>query len=137
MMTGSCSPIPFNLKYSTGWWFQAGLCSFAALIVINAVMPVRGEDVPAARQTGRPIPFSELGASIGAQYEGNGLSVVPAPEGARLRCVFQKLEGQATAEGLWLNSTADGVKGDRFRVMAVSVGRTANRVRTPPNNFAH
>src|SRR5258708_7156738 len=91
---------------------------------IIAAVPLRGEDAPAARQTGRPIPFSELGASVGAQYQGDDLSVAPTPEGARLRCVFQKLEGQATAEGLWLNSTANGAKGDHFRVMAVSVTRS-------------
>jgi hypothetical protein len=118
--------ISFSLKYSAGCSFRAGLCCFAALTVINAAMPVRGEDAPAARQTGRPIPFSELGATVGAQYQGDDLSVVPAPEGARLRCIFQKLEGQATAEGLWLTSTTDGAKGDRFRVMAVSLTRSAN-----------
>src|SRR5579859_4124295 len=123
MMAGQCSHIPFKLKYTKGWWFHAGLCCFTALIVTNTAMPVRGEDVPATRQTGRPIPFSQLGATAGAQYQGDNLSVVPAPEGARLRCVFQKLEGLATAEGLWLNSTVDAGKGDHFRVMAVSVGR--------------
>ena len=28
---------------------------------------------------------------------GDGLSVAPTPEGARLRCVFQKLEGRVTS----------------------------------------
>lgn len=58
-------------------------------------------------QSSEPIPLSELGAKAGAQYQGDGLSVVPTPEGARLRCVFQKLEGQVTREGLWLVSTVE------------------------------
>ena len=79
--------------------------------------------MPATNQTNAPIRFAELGAKAGAQYQGDGLSVQPAREGARLRCDFQKLEGEATAEGLWLTSTANGGKGDRFRVVARSVGR--------------
>ena len=69
-----------------------------------------------ALQTDAPIPFAEIAAKAGAQYQGDGLSVLPSPEGARLRCVFQKLEGQATSEGLWLASTVHGAKGDRFRI---------------------
>lgn len=40
-----------------------------------------------------------------------------------MRCVFQRLDGAATADGLWLSSTADGSSGERFRVMAINVGR--------------
>jgi hypothetical protein len=52
-----------------------------------------------------PIPMNQLGAVAGKQYEGDGLSVsaVPRSGSARLRCVFQRLEGEATAEGLWLS----------------------------------
>jgi hypothetical protein len=39
-----------------------------------------------------PIPMDQIGALAGKQYQGDGLSVVATPEGARLRCVFQKLE---------------------------------------------
>src|SRR5439155_9767242 len=69
-------------------------------------------------QTDAPIPFAEIAAKAGAQYQGDGLSVLPSPEGARLRCVFQKLKGRrrrrgygspqpwtvrkATASGSWL-----------------------------------
>ena len=70
-----------------------------------------------------PIPMDQLGAVAGKQYHGDGLSVATTPEGARLRCVFQKLEGQATREGLWLTSTTDASKGERFRVVAGEVGR--------------
>ena len=59
----------------------------------------------------------------GKQYQGDGLSVSATPEGARLRCAFQRLEGQATRDGLWLSSTADNASGERFRVMAMEVGR--------------
>jgi len=70
--------------------------------------------------------MDQIGAVAGRQYQGEGLSVAATPEGARLRCVFQKLEGQATPEGLWLASTADGAKGERFRVVASVVGRTSD-----------
>jgi len=66
---------------------------------------------------------AELGARAGAQYQGDGLSVVPTPEGARLRCVFQRLEGQVTREGLWLTSTVEPRSGEKFRVVARAVGR--------------
>ena len=69
------------------------------------------------------IPLDQIGTVAGKQYHGGGLSVAAAPDGARLKCVFQKLEGQATAEGLWLTSTTDASKGERFRVLAVQVGR--------------
>src|SRR5207249_434482 len=52
------------------------------------------------------MPWSRIGAKASADFQGNGLAVVPTGDGARLRCVFQRLEGQATREGLWLTSTA-------------------------------
>jgi hypothetical protein len=45
-----------------------------------------------------------------------------------LRCVFQRLDGEATREGLWLTSTVippGGTVNDRFRLVAVEVGRGA------------
>src|SRR5262245_3135071 len=113
----------FTTKHSPSLPFQAGLGAFTALTLIICAMPAVAEDVPGVAHTNAPTPFAEIGAKAGAQYQGDGLSVLPAPEGARLRCVFQKLEGQATPDGLWLVSTADGVKGDRFRIVARSVGR--------------
>ena len=67
--------------------------------------------------------MDQLGAVAGEQYQGGGLSVAATANGALVRCVFQRLEGDATADGLWLRSTADGSSGERFRVMAVKVGR--------------
>jgi hypothetical protein len=69
-------------------------------------------------------PFlAEIGARAGADYQGDGLSILPTQAGALLRCVFQKLEGEATPGGLWLISTAPESDGERFRVVARAVGR--------------
>jgi len=46
--------------------------------------------------------MDQIGAVVGKQYQGDGLFVAATPEGARLRCVFQKLEGEAL-RGLWLS----------------------------------
>jgi hypothetical protein len=78
---------------------------------------------PPNTQSGAPIPMDQLGAVAGKQYRGDGLSVTATPDGARLRCAFQRLEGQVTREGLWLSSTADNSSGERFRVIATEVGR--------------
>ncbi len=74
-------------------------------------------------QSSEPIPAAKLGAIAGAQYRGDGLSVVPEPDGARLHCVFQKLEGQVSSEGLWLTSTVQSQSSGKFRVAARAVGR--------------
>jgi hypothetical protein len=66
--------------------------------------------------------LEQLGAVAGKQYDGDGLSVAATPDGARLRCVFQRLEGEATFQGLWLTSTFTNLT-DRFRVEAVGLGR--------------
>ncbi len=71
------------------------------------------------------IPMDQLGAVAGGQYSGDGLSVTATAEGARLSCVFQKLEGEATREGLWLTSTVTNTNADRFQVKAAAVGRQA------------
>ncbi len=67
------------------------------------------------------IPFDQ----IAKQYFGDGLAVVPTPDGAQLRCVFQRLDGHVTTNGLWLASTKDGVKGEPFRVIVRDVGRAS------------
>src|SRR5258708_22704251 len=69
------------------------------------------------------IPWAQIGAKAGADYHGDGLVVSPTAEGARLRCVFQRLEGEATREGLWLTSSAANEVSDRFRVTAAEVRR--------------
>ena len=93
----------------------------ASITALAALTPAaRGE---CANLASPAIPVTELGATAGAQYHGDGLSVTPTPEGARLRCVFQKLEGQVTPKGLWLKSTAENSNGERFRVVASKAGR--------------
>ena len=72
---------------------------------------------------GAPLHWAEIGAKAGADYHGDGLSVAPAGQGARLRCAFQRLEGEATAEGLWLVSIVTNAASERFRVVASSIGR--------------
>jgi hypothetical protein len=43
-----------------------------------------------------------------------------------MNSVFQRLRGEATPEGLWLNSTAEGSESDRFRVVASAFGRAGS-----------
>src|ERR1043166_8436467 len=99
--------------------------SHSGLVAVSVWLAALTPTVPAqsSNQPPEPIPISELGAKAGAQYRGDGLSVSPTPGGARLRCVFQKLDGQATTEGLWLTSTAENSNGERFRVVAIKVRR--------------
>ncbi len=78
-----------------------------------------------ARAENEGIPFSEIGAKATADYQGDALGITATPDGARLRCGFQKLEGQATTEGLWLESTVPG--GGKFRLVAVAAGRGGSR----------
>lgn len=68
--------------------------------------------------------MDQLGAVAGKQYHGDGLSVTATPDGPRLRCAFQRLEGEVTRDGLWLRSTAGDAQAERFRVIAVAVERT-------------
>jgi hypothetical protein len=90
------------------------------------------------------IPWSQIGAKAGAEYRGDGLAVMAIGTGARLRCVFQRLEAEATSEGLWLTSTVEGSQSARFRVMATAAGRQASErfgVPAPtgaaPESFQH
>ncbi|HEU0011039.1 MAG TPA: hypothetical protein VFT34_14570 [Verrucomicrobiae bacterium] len=57
-------------------------------------------------------------------FTGDGLAVNATADGARLRCVFQKLEAEVTAAGLWLRSTAPGAA-DRAQVVAARLRRDA------------
>src|SRR5262249_15485791 len=70
------------------------------------------------------IQLDQIGATVEKRYSGDGLAVSATQSGARLRCVFQKLDGEATREGLWLWSTTENAIENRFRVMAVAVGRS-------------
>ena len=84
--------------------------------------PARAETPPAA------IPFSDIGARATAGYQGDALGVTATADGARLRCGFQKLEGHATPEGLWLESTKPGAAG-KLRLTATALCRDSSRAR--------
>jgi hypothetical protein len=71
------------------------------------------------------IPWDQVGAKVEADYHGDGLEVAAMGAEARLHCVFQRLDGEVTGEGLWLASTVSNQSGDRFRVIATAVGRQA------------
>ena len=74
---------------------------------------------------GQRADLSSQVAKAGADYHGDGLVVTRTDTGARLRCLFQRLEGEATPEGLWLTSTVTNQSPDKFRVVARAVGRVA------------
>jgi len=78
--------------------------------------------VDATRQS-TPIPMDQIGAVAGKSYQGDGLAITATANGARLHCDFQQLEGQATSEGLWLNSTTAAANGEHFRLVATAVSR--------------
>jgi hypothetical protein len=80
------------------------------------------------RAANTTIPLSQIGAKATADYQGDGLTVTATDCGARLHCVFQRLDGEATREGLWLASTVTNHPGDRFRVKVVGVGRVPENV---------
>jgi len=120
-----------------------GALHVVALLLVSESMALGGEHTRSESdiRVGSAIPWSDLGAQAGAQYLGDGLSITATEDGAWLRCVFQRLEGHATSEGLWLTSTdaAQRVAGslpltdghDRFRVTARAFGRE-NLVRELP-----
>src|SRR5712691_3487167 len=99
--------------------FQARMfCAVALGIGSSFSLAVAAEDPAGPALTKTSIPWSQIGAKAGADYQGDGLAVSPtAAGGARLRCAVQKLEGQATREGLWLTSTVTNGVSDRFRIV--------------------
>ena len=92
----------------------------AWFVLFLAVSVLRAADTAKSPSA---IPWTDIGAKAGAIYGGEGLDVTPTESGARLHCVFQRLDGEATPEGLWLTSTVTNTAGDRFRVTAMEVGR--------------
>ena len=97
-------------------------CAVALGIGSSFSLAVAAEDPAGPALTKASIPWSQIGAKAGADYQGDGLAVIATAGGARLRCVFQRLQGEATREGLWLTSTVPSAN-DRFRVTATEVGR--------------
>jgi hypothetical protein len=107
---------------------RVGLFSVLILLAGWPAMSVTQAADLAATNTSAAIPWNEIGAKAGADYIGDGLAVTPAESGARLHCVFQRLDGEATPEGLWLTSTVTNTMSDRFCVTAMAVGRQVGRV---------
>ena len=83
----------------------------------------------AATNSPSAIPWNQIGAKAGADYQGDGLAVTPIESGARLHCVFQRLDGEATPKGLWLTSTVSNTVSDPFRVIATEVSRSTSAFR--------
>ena len=98
-------------------------CAVALGIGLSVSPAAAAGDSPDIASAKTSVPWSQLGAKAGADYQGDGLAVTPTAEGARLRCVFQQLEGEATREGLWLTSTVTNAVNDPFRLVATEVGR--------------
>ncbi len=99
---------------------------FLALFLLAGLPAISVTQAAGLAATNAPaaIPWNEIGAKASADYQGDGLAVTPSESGARLHCVFQRLDGAATSEGLWLTSTVTNMVSDRFRVTAMVVGRT-------------
>src|SRR5208282_4812858 len=98
------------------------ILQFAGWLMIGAAPGVTAGG-QAATNAPAAIAWSEIGARAGADYNGGGLAVIPTKSGARLHCMFQRLDAEATAEGLWLISTVMTNVADRFQVKAVAIER--------------
>jgi hypothetical protein len=81
-----------------------------------------------AEEQSAPLPFSGIEGKAMVDCRSGALAVAATAEGARLRCGFQKLEGRAGVEGLWLESTGPG--GGNLRLVAEAVGREAGGSKT-------
>lgn len=102
--------------------FRIFLCAAGLQLVVAAA---QATDPPIPENTfakkKESIDWNQIGTTAGADYQAEGLSVAATEAGARLHCVFQRLDGEATAEGLWLVSTVANQPADRFRVLATAV----------------
>src|SRR6266542_4437848 len=108
-----------------------GIGSALSLAASGSAGIPAGAPEDSAHTTETCIPWPQIGARAGANYQGDGLALIPAVDGARLRCIFQRLEGEATGEGLWITSTVEGRQSCRFRVIAHAVGREEDALGVP------
>jgi len=69
-----------------------------------------------------PIPVDMIGEEALKHYKGHGVGINPTKDGAILNSALQDLEGEATAEGLWLTSRAEEDAGQQNRVMVRASG---------------
>jgi len=93
-------------------WFVC--LSLVALLYATAI---------SANASASPFPLSNVDLMVGQLFAEGELSMKTVEDSVWLICAFHKLEGRASAEGLWLNPTADGQVRDRLRVKATAFGR--------------
>jgi len=110
------------------------LLGLLLLAVLPAMRAAQAAEL-AATNTPGAIPWNQIGAKAGADYKGDGLAVTPTEAGARLHCVFQRLDGEATPEGLWLTSTVTNTVNDRFSVTAMAVRRALEKQKAESRNL--
>lgn len=105
------------------------VCTLAMLLFPNAVLSaiVLGSSSTDAVPAHPSIPWDAIGKAAGAQSHGDALSISATADGARLHCAFQRMDGHATAGGLWLASTTANSHGERFRLAATNLGRSGER----------
>ena len=87
---------------------------------IGYAKPATSPTLPSMVRTAS-ISWPEFIARSSNQYVGEGLQIEATPAGAQLRCVFQRLKGEARVEGLRLVSTES--KEDKVSVKATTIGR--------------
>jgi hypothetical protein len=78
---------------------------------------------PPLSLSAKSMHIVEFGAATGQQNFNDDLAVTAAEDGARLRCMDQRIEGMATTEGLWLTSTAPECPGDKLRILTAEISR--------------
>src|ERR1019366_3181146 len=111
-ITSGSNPLSTPFRRRVG----PALLTLLAALALAIAVPAHAGTQPAA------IPISDIGVRATANYQGDALGVTATSDGARLGCGFQKLDGHATPEGLWLESTRPGGAG-RLRLVAVAVSR--------------
>ncbi|HWY77677.1 MAG TPA: hypothetical protein VN281_18810, partial [Verrucomicrobiae bacterium] len=111
-----------NPRKTKGRLIQIRLLVAVAVLALPLVAQAANLSTNSSTTT-TSIPWSQIGAKAAADYHGDGLAVMPTASGARLHCVFQRLDGEATREGLWLTSTVTNTVADRFQVKATAMGR--------------
>lgn len=109
-------------------------CALALSLNQALTSPAAAADAAHPGLVKTSVPWSQLGEKAREDYRGEGLAVVPTAEGARLRCVFQRLEAEVTPEGLWMTSGITSAENDHFRVAAAQIGRHAGTSLVSPED---
>jgi hypothetical protein len=106
-----------NLNPSRNLAIRLRACILFTLFLLAGwpAMSVKQAADMAATNAPSAILWNEIGSKAGANYQGDGLAVTPTGSGARLHCVFQRLDGEATPQGLWLTSTLTNTVNDCSR----------------------